>query len=198
MKGIFGRNGSASSRSAALSRSLASRLRAVAGSRGSTLFRMIWKDQATPSGRLIPALLASALRNEGSDCTSWATPVRGDNFNLKFMRGEADGRIGNQARMALHRPWPTPQERDWKGPQGRAYASEAADLPTVAIWARGAQRRFPKAVISGKSANGFPSVTARGVQLNPALSRWLQGLPREWDDCAVTAIPSVHHKPKRS
>ncbi len=28
--------------------------------------------------------------------------------------------------------WPTPQSRDWKGPQGRAYKGEAEDLPSQA------------------------------------------------------------------
>lgn len=190
MKDISGRSGSGSSRSADLTRSLESRLRAKVASAGSTLFRLTWKDRVTPLGRVIPSLLGSALLTCEAVCTSWATPVKGDNFNNKYLDGNGDGRIGNQARL-VRRPWPTPQARDWKGPQGRAYGNEAADLPSVAVWVEGVEERLPKGKVFGKVVNGFPSVTAKGVQLNPALSRWLMGLPPAWDDCGVTAMHSA-------
>jgi len=30
--------------------------------------------------------------------------------------------------------WPTPKARDWKGPEGRAYAGTREDLPSAVMW----------------------------------------------------------------
>jgi hypothetical protein len=43
---------------------------------------------------------------------------------------------------------------------------------------------------SGPLPTGSPAATGSIGQLNPAHSRWLMGYPREWDDCAVTAMQS--------
>ena len=51
---------------------------------------------------------------------------------------------------------------------------------------------------SGELLTGSSAGTISGGQLNPAHSRWLMGLPPEWDDCAVTAIPSSRRSRKRS
>ena len=72
--GTYGPPGSISSASADLTSSLVSRYRARTASLGSTLYKLTWKERATPSGRLIPALRASAPRTSDRDFIGWPTP----------------------------------------------------------------------------------------------------------------------------
>ena len=76
--GTSGLTGTTSSRSAALQRSLESRLRAKTGLVGSTLYKLTWKERTTPSGLSICALRASAPRTSGNGFGSWPTPTTRD------------------------------------------------------------------------------------------------------------------------
>ena len=76
--GICGPRGSISSASAALASSLVSRLRQRSATVGSTLFKLTWKESATPSRRPVSLLRGSALRTSGNDCGSWPTPATRD------------------------------------------------------------------------------------------------------------------------
>jgi hypothetical protein len=82
MSGTSGRTGITSSASASLQSSLESRLRQRTASVGSTLYQLTWKPRATPSGRLICALRASARRTSASVSSSersgWPTPIVND------------------------------------------------------------------------------------------------------------------------
>jgi hypothetical protein len=97
---------SGSSASAALQLSLASRLQALMGCDGSMEYSLIWKERATPAGRRICALRASARRTSASDCSGWPTPKTTEH-QTTFGRGNL-----SLNGVAMLSGWPTPQTHD--------------------------------------------------------------------------------------
>ena len=304
--GTYGPLSSGSSASADLSCALVNRLLPLTASLGSTLFVLTWKALATPSGRWLPLLRASArrtpdtestgsqseespatarptaqardgesggqakrahqegtsnnlndfallteqlktgwpsptatlsdkgvrslegaqreaARNHGPDLgsvaalTTWATPRTSDT-NGAGEHGEGGADLRTMAQMTLAEPAVGPDScsrgsgmlngdsaplacsvlpvlplsprvtaaaRDWKdsegmsteGPNGRVRLDQ---LP-----------RQAQLTDSGQTPTGSPAPTASKGQLNPALSRWLMGLPVSWDLCALRVVPTV-------
>jgi hypothetical protein len=75
-RGIYGRSSSASSRSASLTRSLASKLMLrLPNTTGSIGFTLTWSEEATPLGRLYSRLRLSGPRMDETGCTLWPTPT---------------------------------------------------------------------------------------------------------------------------
>jgi len=110
--GIFGPNGSASSASAVLGLSLASRLRRVTDTLGSTLFTLTWRVVVTPSGRSLPLLRGSGRRTSDTGFTSWPTPQSAVTESkprppIMGNRKPTDPQIG-LADVAQLASWPTP------------------------------------------------------------------------------------------
>ena len=227
--GTCGPRSSILSVSAGLSQSLASRLQAVTVLHGSTLYRLTWKERATPAGRWIPALRASVRRISDNGSTGWPTPTgnsytgagsgkREGGLNLQTaveLSGwptprsvESGHSTGNPARafnrksrledMVFLAGWVTPSARDWKDTPGMATERPDGRNRTDQLPRQAATAEPCRWTASGEMLTGSCAGMESGGQLNPGLSRWLMGLPPEWDDCAVMVTPSSHRRRKPS
>lgn len=110
-----------------------------------------------------------------SSLASWVSPTARDHS-----RGGKDARPHDTgvplSQQAVLASWPTPTTRDHK--DGDAKSCE--NVPVNALLGRTAVL----AMASGPTPNGSPAGTGSAGQLNPALSRWLQGCPEAWDRCS--------------
>lgn len=115
--GTYGRTCSTSLNSADLQSSLENKLKLRLNTAGSTLYKMTWKASATPSGRSVSLLRASAHRTSDSGFTSWPTARTND----AEKRGQlADDPRNGLPMVAQLAGWPTTTTRDHKDTTGMA------------------------------------------------------------------------------
>jgi hypothetical protein len=118
---------------------------------------------------------------------TWPTPAARDfrHANAKPYAERGGGAKGEQLNnAAVHLcSWPTPRATD--GDKGARTGDGSRTEADRCLGVRGLD--LPT---TGSLAIGSPVETAKPGQLNPAHSRWLMGLPPEWDACAPTATRS--------
>ena len=125
----------------------------------------------------------------------WPTPVVNDATGSKYSYSQ-----GDHDKPVLKLPgtvdlagWPTPTVGNSEGSQSMGVCLSDLNMQ-VQAWANGPARL----TASGEMLTGSSAGMESGGQLNPAHSRWLMGLPPEWDDCAPTAMPSSRKSRKPS
>jgi len=158
MNGTSGRNFTVSSASAALSRSLANRLRAVMDLDGSTECLLTWRSSVMPSGRVICRLQASARPTGGNVCGGWPTSNAGPQndgdttWQERRAKLKAEHKNGNGFGMTMGQAvstvaWPSPGECDSRStrnstanrktvpPTGIHKGNTLTDAVSLAAWA---------------------------------------------------------------
>ncbi len=173
-----GPNGTGSSLSAVLQSCLASRLPALMGSSGSTLFSLTWKEAITPSGRRICLLRASGRLTSASASSSWPSP-NASGADRGGQASRAGGRRSNLIDSAQLAPWPTATANDAKG---SAYSYRNGDHERVCLKLPGAARLsgWPT-VRAADGAKGGKRRVKNGQDL-PTVSGWATPAARDWRD----------------
>ena len=121
----------------------------------------------------------------------WPTPRREDSESTGAHRGTPDT-LHSASQLA---GWSTPRANKWGFPDAHgSHETPLAPWPTPMAGSPATETyneagdtcnsRKTRLLVSGETPNGSPVPTEKRGRLNPSMSRWLMGLPVEWDLCA--------------
>jgi hypothetical protein len=119
-------------------------------------------------------------------------------------RADGSERFDQLPRQANLAGWRTPTcqspnslRGNGQDPEKRLAQGHAVNLTDEVNWLKD-NPQPARLTVTGEMLTGSTAGMESGGQLNPAHSRWLMGLPAEWDACAPTVTPSSRRSRKPS
>lgn len=165
---------------------------------GSTLYSATWKAQVTPAQRLLFRVRASVLRTSATDFTGGPTPTAAlAEKGVRTFEGGLMEAMRNRgpdlAATACLTGWPTPNTMDVVDRKAirpsRTATGRTSGYLTEDILHLKDNPHPARLTASGEMLTGSSAGMGGGGQLRPEFSRWLMGLPYEWDLCAPISKP---------
>jgi len=172
--GTCGRSSSASSRSAALQRSLASKLEAAMDVNGSPEYVLTWKHWDMQSGPPICALRARQRRISDNAFGGWHSPTVNDEKSKSYTYDRGDHSRPRPTNLGLLAGWATPKSTEHQTTSKRGNLTLNGQAKLLAGWATPATRdyRYPN-----NRSYQDRSQSTKGEQLNKQAVHQLSGWP---------------------